>query len=131
MAGIDITYTSGCPINQNRCSYSQLFPPEAARKKEVLKTRSIKTMIWDTMNDGNAVKLRMTESTTPQTKIGSRPQVIPLVRITITVVMIFITATVVEMAKIRIRKQYASMPAVHSSTATLAYPLHPPRQPPH
>src|SRR6266849_3489065 len=114
MAGIDITYTSGCPINQNRCSYSQLFPPEAARKKEVWKIRSIMTMIWDTMNDGNAVKLRMTESNTPQTKIGSLPHVIPLVRNTITVVTIFTAAIVVETAKIRIRKQYASMPGVSS-----------------
>jgi len=69
------------------------------------------------MNEGNAVKLRMTESSTPQTKIGSRPQVMPLVRITITVVMIFIAAIVVEMAKTRIVKQYASIPGVNPWTA--------------
>ena len=57
------------------------------------------------MNEGNAVKLRMTESTTPQTKIGSLPQVMPLVRITIVVVRIFIAARVVETAKTRIVKQ--------------------------
>src|SRR5258707_8741 len=96
---------------------SQILPPEAARKKDVLKIRSIKTMIWDTMNDGNAVKLRITESNTPQTKIGSRPQVMPLVRITITVVMIFMAAIVVETAKTRMVKQYASMPGVNSCTA--------------
>ena len=64
------------------------------------------------MNEGNAVKLRMTESRTPQTKIGSRPQVMPRVRITITVVKIFTAAIVVEMAKTRIVKQYASIPGV-------------------
>src|SRR6266436_7233888 len=113
MAGNEIRYTSGCPINQNRCWYSQLLPPEAARKKEVWKIRSIKTMIWATMNDGNAVKLRMTESTTPQTRIGSRPQVMPFVRMTITVVKIFMAARVVETAKTRLMTQYASMPGVN------------------
>ena len=41
------------------------------------------------MKEGNAVKLSNTENTTPQTKMGSRPQVMPLVRSTSTVVMIF------------------------------------------
>src|SRR5258706_15466814 len=82
------------------------------------------------MNEGNAVKLRITESTMPQTKIGSRPQVIPFVRIINTVVTIFMAATVVETAKTRIRKQYASMPGVNSCTARGAYPVHPVGNPP-
>ena len=57
------------------------------------------------MNVGNAVKLRKTESSTPHTRIGSRPQVMPLVRITSTVEIIFRAATVVEMAKMMMKKQ--------------------------
>src|SRR6266487_4261866 len=53
----------------------------------------------------------------PVTPTGSGPQVMPFVRITITVVKIFMAARVVEIAKTRIMKQYASMPGVNPWTA--------------
>src|SRR5579883_344131 len=103
--GRRITYTSGCPKNQKRCWYTQLLPPKAASKKDVWKTRSITTMICDIMKVGNAVKLSNTDNTTPQTRIGNLPQVMPLVRSTNTVVMIFIAPTVVDIEKMMMKKQ--------------------------
>src|SRR5258708_3845892 len=82
------------------------------------------------MKDGKAVRLRMTESTTPQTNSGRCPKFMPWVRMIIGVVRIFTAAMVVEVAKIRIRKQYASMPGVRGCTARGAYPVQPVGKPP-
>jgi hypothetical protein len=40
-----IDLTSGCPKNQNRCWYNIGSPPPAASKNEVLKLRSVKTIV--------------------------------------------------------------------------------------
>lgn len=38
-------YTSGCPKNQKRCWYKIGSPPPAGSKKEVLKFRSVKSIV--------------------------------------------------------------------------------------
>lgn len=47
-------YTSGCPKNQNKCSYSNTFPPPVLSKKLVLMLRSNSNIVIAPANTGNA-----------------------------------------------------------------------------
>ena len=38
-------YTSGCPKNQNKCWYSTGSPPPLGSKKEVLRLRSVRSIV--------------------------------------------------------------------------------------
>jgi hypothetical protein len=48
-------YTSGCPKNQNKCWYKMGLPPPAGSKKEVLKLRSVRSIVIAPANTGNLV----------------------------------------------------------------------------
>ena len=48
-------YTSGCPKNQKRCWYSTGFPPPAGSKKEVLKLRSVRSIVIAPARTGRLV----------------------------------------------------------------------------
>ncbi len=54
----------------------------------------------------------------------------PFARNIVTVAMIFRAATVIEMAKMMMVKQYASMPVEKDCTESGAYPVHPVGKPP-
>lgn len=51
-------YTSGCPKNQNRCSYSSTFPPPVLSKKLVLILRSSNNIVIAPANTGSATTNR-------------------------------------------------------------------------
>lgn len=48
-------YTSGCPKNQKRCWYKIGFPPPAGSKKEVLKFRSVRSIVIAPASTGSLV----------------------------------------------------------------------------
>ena len=47
-------YTSGWPKNQNKCWYKMGSPPPLGSKKEVLKFRSVRSIVMAPANTGNA-----------------------------------------------------------------------------
>jgi hypothetical protein len=61
------TYTSGWPKNQNKCWYSTGFPPPEGSKKEVLKLRSVKSIVIAPANTGKVVNRR--KAVTPKHQI--------------------------------------------------------------
>lgn len=65
-------YTSGCPKNQNKCWYKIGSPPPAGSKKEVLKFRSVKSIVIAPANTGKDSKSRMAVINTDQINSGIR-----------------------------------------------------------
>jgi len=53
-AGSIITYTSGCPKNQNKCWNSIGSPPPAGSKNEVFRCRSVSNLVTPPANTGRA-----------------------------------------------------------------------------
>ena len=51
-------YTSGWPKNQNKCWYKTGLPPPAGSKKEVLKLRSVKSIVIAPARTGSLVTRR-------------------------------------------------------------------------
>jgi hypothetical protein len=52
-------YTSGCPKNQNRCWYRIGSPPPDGSKNDVLKFRSVRSIVMAPANTGKARSRRI------------------------------------------------------------------------
>lgn len=85
--GIIKIYTSGCPKNQNKCWYRIGSPPPEGSKKEVLKFRSVSSIVMAPANTGRDKSSRIAVIKTAQTISGIRIIVIFSLRILITVVI--------------------------------------------
>ena len=82
-------YTSGCPKNQNRCWYKIGSPPPAGSKKDVLKFRSVSSIVMAPARTGSESRSRIAVSNTDQTNNGMISIVIPSARILPIVVIKF------------------------------------------
>jgi hypothetical protein len=80
-------YTSGWPKNQNRCWYKMGSPPPAGSKKEVLRFRSVRSIVIAPASTGSDRSRRITVITTAHTNRGIRSRRSPFHRIFTTVVM--------------------------------------------
>lgn len=65
-------YTSGWPKNQNRCWYRIGSPPPAGSKNEVLRFRSVKSIVIAPARTGRESRSRTTVMLTAQTNRGIR-----------------------------------------------------------
>jgi hypothetical protein len=63
-------YTSGCPKNQNKCWYRIGSPPPAGSKKEVLRLRSVKSIVIAPAKTGRDNRRRIAVRKTDHTKRG-------------------------------------------------------------
>ena len=63
-------YTSGWPKNQNKCWYKMGSPPPAGSKKEVLKLRSVSSIVMAPANTGRDSSSRIAVKRTDQTNRG-------------------------------------------------------------
>lgn len=63
-------YTSGCPKNQNRCWNKTGSPPPQGSKKEVLRFRSVRSMVIAAANTGKAKRSMIAVISTDQTNKG-------------------------------------------------------------
>jgi hypothetical protein len=63
-------YTSGCPKNQNKCWYKIGSPPPAGSKNDVLKFRSVKSMVIAPAKTGKESKRRIAVTKIDQTNNG-------------------------------------------------------------
>lgn len=93
-------YTSGWPKNQNKCWYRIGSPPPAGSKKEVLRFRSVSSIVIAPAKTGRDNSRRIAVKNTLQTNKGVWSQVIPGARILMIVVMKF-TAPKIEEAPAR------------------------------
>ena len=82
-------YTSGWPKNQKRCWYRIGSPPPAGSKKEVLKFRSVRSIVIAPAKTGRERRRRIAVSSTDHTNKGAISIVIPSARILPIVVMKF------------------------------------------
>ena len=80
-------YTSGWPKNQNKCWYRIGSPPPAGSKKEVLKFRSVSSMVIAPARTGKESKSKMAVIRTLHTKSGIRSKEEEADRILIIVVI--------------------------------------------
>jgi len=80
-------YTSGCPKNQNRCWYKIGSPPPAGSKNEVLRFRSVSSIVIAPARTGSDRRRRTTVITTAHTNRGIRSRRNPLHRMLMTVVI--------------------------------------------
>lgn len=80
-------YTSGCPKNQNRCWYRIGSPPPAGSKKDVFRFRSVSSIVIAPASTGSDKSSNSAVRATDHAKRGIRSNVIPLVRMLMTVVM--------------------------------------------
>jgi hypothetical protein len=80
-------YTSGWPKNQNRCWYRIGSPPPAGSKNDVLRFRSVRSMVIAPARTGKDRRSSTTVITTAQTNRGIRSSRKPLHRILMTVVI--------------------------------------------
>lgn len=88
-------YTSGCPKNQKRCWYKTGSPPPAGSKKDVLRLRSVRSIVIAPANTGRERSKRIAVIKTDQTNRGIWSILIPNERILMTVV-IKLTAPKIE-----------------------------------
>jgi len=65
-------YTSGCPKNQNKCWYRIGSPPPAGSKKEVLKFRSVRSIVMAPASTGKDRSKRIAVINTDQINSGIR-----------------------------------------------------------
>jgi len=65
-------YTSGCPKNQNRCWYKIGSPPPAGSKKDVLKFRSVNSIVIAPARTGKDNSRSRAVMNTDQTNNGIR-----------------------------------------------------------
>jgi len=99
-------YTSGCPKNQKRCWYRIGSPPPAGSKNEVLKLRSVNSIVIAPAKTGNERSSKIAVINTDHTKSGIRSKDIPIGRILVIVVMKLI-APRIEEAPARCREKMA------------------------
>jgi hypothetical protein len=83
-------YTSGCPKNQKRCWYNIGSPPPATSKNEVLKLRSVNTIVIPPANTGKDNNNKTAVITTAHANKISLCNLIPGLLILNVVVMKFI-----------------------------------------
>ena len=120
-------YTSGCPKNQNKCWYKIGSPPPAGLKKEVLKFRSVKSIVIAPAKTGRDKRRRIAVSKTDQTNRGIRSKIIPVDRILMMVVIKFADPKIEE-APAKWREKMAKStegPAWAVSLAKGGYTVHP------
>jgi len=89
-------YTSGCPKNQNKCWYKIGSPPPAGSKKDVLKFRSVKSIVIAPANTGNDNNNKTAVIITDHTNKGIRSKFIIFDRIFIIVVIKLIAPKIEE-----------------------------------
>jgi len=65
-------YTSGWPKNQNKCWYRIGSPPPIGSKKEVLKFRSVRSIVMAPANTGSESNSRIAVTSTDQVNKDSR-----------------------------------------------------------
>lgn len=82
-------YTSGCPKNQNKCWYRIGSPPPAGSKKEVLRLRSVNSIVIAPAKTGRDNSRRIAVINTDQTNKGVWSHDMPRDRMLIIVVMKF------------------------------------------
>jgi len=80
-------YTSGCPKNQNRCWYRIGSPPPEGSKKEVLKFRSVRSIVMAPARTGRDSNSRIAVTSTDHTNSGMLSIVVLEERMLIMVVM--------------------------------------------
>jgi len=80
-------YTSGCPKNQNKCWYKIGSPPPAGSKKDVLKFRSVNSIVIAPANTGRESNNKKAVIKTDHTNNGIFSNDIDFDRMLIIVVM--------------------------------------------
>jgi len=73
-------YTSGCPKNQNKCIYKTGSPPPAGSKNDVLKFRSVNSIVIAAANTGSESSSKITVTKIAQANNGTRSIITPLWR---------------------------------------------------
>jgi len=89
-------YTSGCPKNQNKCWYRIGSPPPAGSKNEVLKFRSVNSIVIAPASTGSERRSSSAVMNTDQTNNGIRSKVMFFGRMLIIVVMKLIAPRIDE-----------------------------------
>ncbi len=89
-------YTSGCPKNQNKCWYKIGSPPPVGSKKDVLKFRSVSSMVMAPASTGKDSSKRTAVIRTDHTNKGIESKFIEEDRIFMIVVMKLIAPRIEE-----------------------------------
>jgi len=89
-------YTSGCPKNQNRCWYKIGSPPPLGSKNDVLKLRSVNSIVIAPAKTGRDSSNKIAVMNTDHTKSGIRSNDIPIGRMFVIVVMKLIAPRIEE-----------------------------------
>jgi len=89
-------YTSGCPKNQKRCWYRMGSPPPEGSKKEVLKFRSVSSIVIAPASTGKDSSKRTAVINTDHTNRGMASNVIEEVRMFMIVVIKLIAPRIEE-----------------------------------
>jgi hypothetical protein len=89
-------YTSGCPKNQNKCWYKIGSPPPAGSKKDVLKFRSVNSIVMAPASTGKDSNSKRAVINTDHTNRGIRSNVMDAARILMIVVMKLIAPRIEE-----------------------------------
>ena len=92
--------------NQNKCWYKIGSPPPAGSKKEVLKFRSVNSIVIAPANTGRDNNKRTAVILTDQTNKGNRSNCIPCQRM-LTIVVIKFTAPKIEETPAKCREKIA------------------------
>jgi hypothetical protein len=120
-------YTSGCPKNQNKCWYKMGSPPPVGSKKEVLKFRSVSSMVIAPANTGNESSNKTAVIRTDQTNRGMESRFMEEDRMFMMVV-IKLMAPRIEEAPARCSLKMAKsteMPEWNRFPASGGYTVHP------
>ena len=99
-------YTSGCPKNQKRCWYRTGSPPPPGSKKDVLRLRSVRSIVIPPARTGRDRRSSSTVNPTAHTKRGMRSRVIPSERM-LMIVLIKLIAPRIEEAPAMWREKMA------------------------
>ena len=119
-------YTSGWPKNQNRCWYRIGSPPPAGSKNEVLKFRSVKSMVMAPASTGKDKSSRIAVSNTDHTKRGISSMVMPSPFIFVIVVIKLADPKILDTpAKCREKIPRSTAPPGWPSVAKGGYTVHP------
>jgi len=89
-------YTSGCPKNQNKCWYKIGSPPPVGSKNDVLKLRSVNSIVMAPANTGKANNSNNVVINTDQTNSGICSNFMFFARIFKMVVIILIAPKIDE-----------------------------------
>ena len=123
-------YTSGCPKNQNKCWYRIGSPPPAGSKKDVLKLRSVSSMVMAPARTGRDKRRRMAVKSTLHTNSGISSIDIPTLRILIMVVIKFTEPRILLIPAIwREKIVISTEPPECPTTESGGYTVHPVPEP--